>query len=398
VAGQVRRGLTAAGFAVEKRPGFGRKRERLEARLAEAPAQADKPRRVAIIGGGIAGAAAARAVRALGGEPVVVEAVARGAGASGNLAALVTPRLDAGLAGPAELFAQAFRRAVALYAAQPGAVIAGGVLQFASLPRDADRFARIAASGLFERGELEPLAPAATGALLGEPGPAALAQRTALVVDPQALLPAWITEMIQRPVTALRKDPGGWSLLDAAGGAILQADAVIVAAGLGSAGLLPEVTLTPVRGQASWLETPETPAAAAWGGYVLPTRNGLLFGATHDRGEAEVDVRSADHDRNLATLAAALPGLAGRLAGRALGGRAAIRATTSDHMPLAGPTATREGVFLLTGFGSRGFSHAPLLAEHVAALAMGAPSPLPTPLAALVDPDRFRRRTIRRGS
>jgi tRNA 5-methylaminomethyl-2-thiouridine biosynthesis bifunctional protein len=43
---------------------------------------------------------------------------------------------------------------------------------------------------------------------------------------------------------------------------------------------------------------------------------------------------------------------------------------------------------VLTGFGSRGFSFAPLLAEHVAAIALGAPSPLPAPLARLVAPDR----------
>jgi tRNA 5-methylaminomethyl-2-thiouridine biosynthesis bifunctional protein len=54
-------------------------------------------------------------------------------------------------------------------------------------------------------------------------------------------------------------------------------------------------------------------------------------------------------------------------------------------------------VFVLTGFGSRGFSLAPLLAEHVAALALGAPSPLPAPLCDLVDPQRFRRRAARRG-
>ena len=95
VAGEVRRNLAAAGFRVDKRPGHGRKRERLEARLAGAVLR-PTPRCVAIIGAGIAGAAAARAVRALGGEAVVIEAEHAGAGGSGNPAALVTPRLDAG--------------------------------------------------------------------------------------------------------------------------------------------------------------------------------------------------------------------------------------------------------------------------------------------------------------
>src|SRR6201999_2279368 len=50
VAGQVRRGLAAAGFEVARAPGFGRKRERLTARLPGAPAQDPTPRTVAVIG------------------------------------------------------------------------------------------------------------------------------------------------------------------------------------------------------------------------------------------------------------------------------------------------------------------------------------------------------------
>jgi tRNA 5-methylaminomethyl-2-thiouridine biosynthesis bifunctional protein len=68
---------------------------------------------------------------------------------------------------------------------------------------------------------------------------------------------------------------------------------------------------------------------------------------------------------------------------------------TPDRLPLAG-AAGGDGVHVLAGFGSRGFAHAPLLAEHVAALALGAPSPLPAALAELVDPARFARRAARR--
>ncbi len=143
VAGAVRRGLQAAGFEVDKRPGHGRKRERLEARLAgEAPARA-RPR-VAVIGAGIAGASAARALRVLGVDPVLVEAEGLGVGASGNPAALVTPRLDAGLGPVARLAAQAFGRAADLYGQVAGAVVAAGVRQLASGERDTGRFARIA--------------------------------------------------------------------------------------------------------------------------------------------------------------------------------------------------------------------------------------------------------------
>lgn len=380
VAGAVRRGLAAAGFDVEKRPGFGRKRERLEARLAGT--SIDPPnRRVAIVGGGIAGASAARAVRALGGEAVLVEAEAVGAGASGNPAALVTPRLDAGLGPPAELFAGAFQRAAMLYAQAPEAVIARGVRQLARAPKDPDRFAKIAASDLFEPGAM-----AADGD--------GLDQRSALVVEPAPILRAWAGETVRAEVAALSRDGGAWRLLSADGDEILRADAVIVAAGQASLSLLPDLPLRAVRGQATWVEGLSA-SAAAWGGYVLPTRDGLLFGATHDRDDESVEVRAADHARNLETLAGAFPDLAARASALPLEGRAAIRATTPDRLPYAG--AIDDGLFVLSGFGSRGFSLAPLLAEHVAALALSAPSPLASDLAALVDPGRIKRRAAKPG-
>lgn len=395
VAGQVRRGLAAAGFAVEKRPGFGRKRERLEARLPGAPAE-PTTRRVAVIGAGIAGAAAARAVRALGAEAVVVEADRPGAGGSGNPAALVTPRLDAGLGEAARLFAQAFDRAVRLCGQVPGATVAEGVLQLAADDRDVDRFARIAASDVFEPGALLLLDPEAAAARLGEPAPTALDQRTALVVDPAPILAAWIGDSITARVATIEPDGAGWRLCDAAGLEILRADAVIVAAALASHELVPALPLQAVRGQASWTREPIAATPAAWGGYVLPTRQGLLFGATHDRDDAGADLRDEDHRRNLATMTQALPVLAAQLAGRPLEGRASVRAVTPDRLPIAGEIA--PGLYALTGFGSRGFSLAPLLAEHVAALALGAPSPIGLAQAELVTPVRFARRAARRRS
>lgn len=395
VAGAVRRGLSAAGFEVDKRPGFGRKRERLEARLPGAVLEAP-PRKVAVVGAGIAGASAARALRALGCDPVVIDAQGPGAGASGNPAALVTPRLDAGLGPLAHLFAQAFARAGRLYGELPDAIIARSVLQLASGERDLDRFAKIAASDLFEPDALALLDIETASARLGEPSPApALDLATALVVEPAAILSAWTGPILRTEVADLTPTEGGWRLLDAASGTIMEAEAVILTIGPSIGALLDGLPIGPVRGQASWTDAVTAPQAAAWGGYAVPTRNGLLFGATHDRGETATDVRAADHDRNRATLAAALPGLAARLG--ELEGRASVRATTPDHLPLAGEAPGMAGVHVLGGLGSRGFCLAPLLAEHVAAQVLGRPSPLPAPLAELVAPDRFQKRAARKG-
>ena len=123
----------------------------------------------------------------------------------------------------------------------------------------------------------------------------------------------------------------------------------------------------------------------------------MLFGATHDRDDTGTDPRDGDNARNLAELARGRPGIAQALDGAGLAARASIRATTPDRLPMAGPAAGRDGMFVLGGMGSRGFGWAPLLAEHVAALATGTPSPLPAPLAALIAPGRFAERAARRG-
>ena len=72
VAGAVRRGLAGVGFEVQKAPGFGGKKQRLEGRLASPDASVPDPDntpRVAIIGAGVAGASLARAFGRLGAAP-----------------------------------------------------------------------------------------------------------------------------------------------------------------------------------------------------------------------------------------------------------------------------------------------------------------------------------------
>jgi tRNA 5-methylaminomethyl-2-thiouridine biosynthesis bifunctional protein len=395
VAGQARRALAAAGFTVERRPGFGAKRERLEACLPGEPEAARTAPRVAIVGAGIAGAALARAFTALGAAPRVFDAEGAGGGASGMPAALVTPRLDAGLGAIARLHALAFARAVRLYDALEGAVVARGVLQLEVAPRDAARFAKIAGSDLFEPGALEPLSADAVSERLGEPAPPVLLLTGARVIEPAGVLRTWLPAVAPHAVAAVEPAGASWRLVDAAGQVVAEAEIVCLSAGAGLAALWPGAPIQPVRGQLSWAEGAAAPAAAAWGAYVAPTPTGLMFGSTHDRDDAATEHRAGDDARNLAALATRLPQLAARLAGVPLHGRAAVRATTSDRLPVAGPIA--PGLFVLGGFGARGFALAPLLAEHVAAEALGAPSPLPGPFAAIVDPARFAERARRRG-
>jgi tRNA 5-methylaminomethyl-2-thiouridine biosynthesis bifunctional protein len=395
VAGSVRRSLIHAGFTLARRPGYGRKRERLEARLAAEAAPETDPPTVAIIGAGIAGASLARAFRGLGVDPRVFEAQRPGAGASGGPVALAAPRLDAGLGPMAALFAQGARRALDLYRGVPGAVLQEGALQLATGPKDAQRFAAIAGADLFAPGRMTSLDPEAAGARVGEAAPVALAIQDAAVVDPAAILAAWLGAVEPRAVARLEPEDGRWRLIDAEGAEMAVADRVCIAAGPASAGLIPGLPLTAVRGQADFARGVQAPGALSFGGYCLPGPGGTLFGATHDRGDEALEARATDTDRNLAGVATVLPGLAAQLRAAETFAWAAIRATTADYLPLAG--AWDEGCFVLTGLGSRGFGLAPLLGEHLAASVLGGPSPLPRDLAALVDPGRFAARAARRG-
>jgi tRNA 5-methylaminomethyl-2-thiouridine biosynthesis bifunctional protein len=275
--------------------------------------------------------------------------------------------LDASSRAPARLYAQAFGRAIDLYRRE-ATIISEGLRRRPRQERDPGRFEKIAGQDLF-----------APGMLSLDDGELVIAE--GLVIEPGPLLAAWLGGP-PRPtrVSSMSRRANGWRL-QTDGGA-LDVDRVFLAAGWGAAGLA-ALPLRAVRGQASFVDSPLRPKAVVDGDYVIPTRSGFLFGATHQRDRTDVAVLKADHRHNLA----AVQRLAPELTPGPPRGRAAIRATTPDHFPIAG--LLDEGLFVLTGLGSRGFTTAPLLAEHVTAQALGLASPLPADLAALVDPARF---------
>lgn len=368
VAGPVRRALCEAGFGVARLPGFAAKRERIAAAMPGMVVDAAAPR-VAVVGAGIAGAALALALRDLG---VEARLFAGGAMASGNPAALVSPRLAAGSQAGAALHALAFRRAVErVERTAPEAVIARGAVRLLK-PGEVGRAGATAGSGLFAPGSLR----------LSDDR---LELRDALVVAPGRVRAAWLGQVEQLLVDGLVRDGAGW-WVTGEGRREGPFGSVCVAAGFGSVALA-GVPLQPVRGQVAvsgaQLEGPPT----SWGGYVIPTDDGLLFGATHGRGDSGDDVRDMETARNMDELARVRPALAARVARGPLEALAGVRAAAGDHQPVAG--ALQSGLFVLGGLGGRGFTLAPLLAEHVAALMVGAPSLLLGPMARLVDPLRL---------
>ncbi len=380
VAGDVRRNLRAVGFEVAKVPGHGRKKERLEARLTSARVARVAPKRVAIIGAGIAGACAARAFLRRGLEVTVYDqAEAPGSGASGNPIALVMPRLDVG-DGPASralleawLFARRFYPELGAEAAQ--------VLDAIHLPRgerEVARFAKLLAE------------PPLEGSLLQAAG-AGLRHIGAVAVKPAETLPrlmAGAKLQFGRCVERIEE---------------IDADLVVVCAGMGVATLNVGAPAVEGRlGQVDWTTADGAAQAMADGGYAVQAFGQLVFGATFEAAEGEPRVSAAASAHNLDVLKRLRP----ELSVSETSARAAIRATTQDRLPFAGAanekapdgTPAPSGRHrLIGGLGSRGFLWAPLLAEMVASEALGEPLPVEGSVADCLDPGRFISRALKRG-
>ena len=391
VAGSVRRGLSANGYSVAKMPGHGRKRERLEARM-EGTATSNTAPRIAVIGAGIAGASAIRALKALGLSPVLIEAEQAGAGGSGFPASLVTPRLDAGDAFISGLYAQCLERAGQLYGAVDGAILSHGVIHLEHMARDAARFDKIAQQDIWPDQAMLRLSSDEASPLLGESvNKGGLEMKGAFALSPSTVLTDWLTNTstIKARIATVKPTPDGWQMLDDAQNLIHTADHVILAAGWGNAELAPTLNLTPVAGQADWSLTLDAAnhRAVAWGGYSVPMPDGLLYGATHDRGISDPVASDEASQRNLQTLTQTLPERASSIEAGSPRRRVAVRATTPDRLPVCGPLA--DGLYVLGGMGSRGFCASPLLAEHLAALIAGTSSPLPRSFVTRLSADRF---------
>ena len=367
VAGTVRRGLERAGFAWRKRPGFGRKRECLAAQRPGTPELAAAPR-VAILGGGIAGAACAAQLLRLGASPVLFDP-APASGASGNPGGLVTPRLQAADDAHARFYRDAYLFAGRFYAeACPDALTLCG----ADVAVAETRLQKILSLGFWPSGELT-----------ARPG--GLHAPNALVIRPAEAVAALLDGIEVRRVAPV-------SLAELI--ADTAFDAVVVATGAGTLRLLADDALrgalTARRGQVDRFAGPPPPRILSGDGYAAPLGEEVLAGATYGPAPPDdaVQPSSPDSEANAATASQ----LMNRAPGPSLGARASVRLAARDRHPVAG---FHEGAYLLTALGSRGLVTAPLLAADAASALLGAPRLLPHDQLNVLQPDRFARRANR---
>lgn len=437
VAAVVRDALQASGFAIEKRPGFGAKREMLVGRLQQTQASAIatpwfarpeslrmQERRVAVIGAGIAGITAAQALAWRGWHVDLIDSAPQVAtGASGNPAAIVTPLLSVDMSPHAQFNTAAFLYSSAWLAAQHS-------------------------DAWFPTGVIERLNPAALDRLALERVPDSIAQRVGSLdaasgsagalcyprggwVDARAFC-AQLAEQIvnltlhcQMQVERLSYVDGRW-LVTGHNGTVVDAPCVVIATGatLPTVSGVPALPLQAVRGQLTQFEAHHAPNVAArpicGDGYAVRLPSGQwCAGASYDATQATPTPLADDTARNRARLSA-LTGIAAECLA-VVSEHVGFRAVAPDRFPLVGAVADTAwfheryadlrhgraaarypraqylpGLYVTAGHGSRGFSVAPYAAQWLADLIEGGVLPGPRRWLEWITPARFVVRALKK--
>lgn len=414
IAGELRRRLASADFAVEKRPGFGFKRDMLFARRQGAappesascgvapPEPNAKRRRIAIVGAGVAGAASAHALAARGHEVVVVEAANGPAtGASGNHAGVFRPLPALDDSRLARILRAGFLLGRRRFATLPGARLGWtGALHVARDAKHEETQRRIVAEHALPPDFCRFVTREEASELAG--WPVELGGwwfPRAGWINPPSLCRALLADIdcrFDRRVARLVRSGDAWQLLDAEGTTILEADDVVLANGIGAPALVPDFALPLRAGRGLVSHVPEsaTPPfdiVATRIGYVTPAVDGLrCAGATSSIVDnLDTTPHLADQIENLHRLDMILPGFGKGLDPAGLDGRVSFRPMSPDRLPIVGPLAASAGLWIIDGFGARGLVFASICAEQLASQMSGEPLPLEADLAAALAPARF---------
>ena len=232
--------------------------------------------------------------------------------------------------------------------------------------------------------------------------------------------------------------PGIWAVENQQGQTIAIGDSVVVTTAWQATEnpLLAFLPLQPIRGQTTQLKSEGALAnmkcTVCHDGYTPPARGGQhCIGATYGLNETTTEEREEDHQQNLAQLASNVPSLSASLPAslgamqeshQPITGVAAVRCATSDYLPIVGSVPDKalfdttfdglrhdrkrridarqpniDGLWVLTGLGSRGLTSAPILSETLVSMMFQRPLPLPRYLVQAVSPARFLRRELIKG-
>jgi tRNA 5-methylaminomethyl-2-thiouridine biosynthesis bifunctional protein len=361
-ASAVRQRLEALGYKVEKRTGFAGKRDMMIAIPA-----ANKPikrmgGRIAIIGGGIAGCASARALAERGCGITLYERQTIASGASGNPAALLYPRLTQHWSEAMSFYLSAYSYMLS-HLPQWGVAYGSPGLVKTSHSRQEDvRFSDFNARTGIDAEILHPVNHEEASNILGMPAPAGgIYFPRGTWLDPRD----FCTKLLTHPGITVKEYHPIEGLGD------LSEPYVVLCNAEDALRLAPEYMLKIGRsaGQVSRIPAAQIHHAPrclySHQGYALAVGSELLIGATYDHTDFSGDVTTANHQRNYAQASAALPDLLKTPDFTRWQGRTSLRATTPSRMPYLGKLA--PGLYINAGHGSRGMLSAPYGAELLAA-------------------------------
>ncbi|MBI3187692.1 MAG: bifunctional tRNA (5-methylaminomethyl-2-thiouridine)(34)-methyltransferase MnmD/FAD-dependent 5-carboxymethylaminomethyl-2-thiouridine(34) oxidoreductase MnmC [Gammaproteobacteria bacterium] len=453
-AGDVRRGLQAAGFTVKKVQGFALKRDMLHGHLERPindtypqpwfalPKSDNKSNKIAVIGAGIAGISTAWSLTHRGCQVDVFDSHASYAMAgSGNPAGVLLPRIAATDSIESEFYATAFfmalQRLSMLQAVFPDlAWQQTGVVQLLSSERLQQQYDHCDFSAEYVRAVNANEANKISGVQLDAN---ALVYPLAGWLEPRSLCKALLADAGQsvnmiydNEVKYLQRENDAWLLYDNNRSEQGRYQMVILA----NAQQVSQYEQThwmnvqPARGQISYLPVSQISrnllCPVCYDGYVVPaTTNYHVVGASFESGNASVNLSISEQEQNYHKLRQYVPALIPKresVAENNMAGRAAIRAVTPDRMPIVGavpdmayyqqhysdlhkgkragayPVAQYlPGLFVNTGHGARGLTSAFLAAELLAALVTNNVLPLSSRIMQALHPARFFIRQSRKG-
>jgi len=339
---------------------------------------------VAIVGGGVMGAAIAYFLAQRGVKPLIIEGTEVAHGASGKAAGLLSPRLphdddDGGL------LSSLLARSVALHEALADLLDGANTYDFRRyetclVARDAAEVDHLQARA--EALSAEPVAPQEIPARfpwLDQPVAGGFAQSVAQID------PAKFTNRLLESATSMGASLrmgravgliGGEDYIDGVelADGIVTAERTVIALGpwsLRSAAWLDlPVPVRPLKGQILHLEPSAEPPPGGFsdldGHYVVTRPTGLVFAGTTEEEEGfDQEPTEAARDYILETLAQYTSQLGDM---RVVNQTACLRPVSGDGLPFIGAVPGRQGAYLATGHGRKGIILSLATAEALAEL------------------------------
>ena len=359
-----------------------------------------KPQKIAIIGGGIAGAAMSHALVHRKCDVTIFEKNALAAGGSGNDRGLCNPRISSQRGGEADFYSPAFNLAYNRFRKiskdHDIGFSACGSLHLMSDEAKHKRYHSFVENWGWNVDHARIINEADASDIAGVP----ISQASLYMPQGSMVSPYRVTHYLSQSAKIILKDissitasQSGWAVDGD------YFDCVILCGGydvlkFAEARTLP---LEKIRGQITKISATDIfsklKTNLCYGGYASAPENGEAFlGSTFQKWMEDEKLRVEDDEDNLSKLKAVAPHLAENL--EVIGGRASFRCAANDRAPVIGQIHDAENLYISTAHGSHGILSSLMGAEFLAAKICGEPQILPQSTEKYLSPSRFKKKNI----